>query len=153
MKKETIVLGLGNPLMADEGIGIKLVQLLTSACGENARADFVDAGTGGMSVLHYIANRKKAIIIDCALMNTEPGTIKRFTPDQVKTVKELSHLSLHEVDILKVIELSKQLGECPEQIIFFGIEPETIEQRAGLSDLLTKKLDDYIEMISKELVV
>lgn len=152
MEKETIVLGLGNPLMADEGIGIKLVKLLKSACGENARADFVDAGTGGMTVLTYIANRKKAVIIDCALMNTKPGTIKRFTPDQVKTVKELAHLSLHEIDILKVIELSKQLGECPEQIVFFGIEPEIIEQKNGLSKLLTKKLDDYIEVISKELV-
>ena len=152
MKKETIVLGLGNPLMADEGIGIKLVKLLISACGENARADFVDAGTGGMTLLTYIANRKKAVIIDCALMNTKPGTIKRFTPDQVKTVKELAHLSLHEIDILKVIELSKQLGECPEQIVFFGIEPEIIEQKNGLSEVLTKKLDDYIEVISKELV-
>lgn len=152
MKKETIVLGLGNPLMADEGIGLKIVHLLMSACGENAWADFVDAGTGGMSVLHYIANRKKAVIVDCALMNTEPGTIKRFTPDQVKTVKELAHLSLHETDILKVIELSKQLGECPGQVIFFGIEPQTVEQRIGLSDLLTKKLDDYVATISKELV-
>ena len=152
MKKETIVIGLGNPLMADEGIGIKLVKLLISAFGENARADFVDAGTGGMTVLTYIANRKKAVIIDCALMNTKPGTIKRFTPDQVKTVKELAHLSLHEIDILKVIELSKQLGECPEQIVFFGIEPEIIEQKNELSEVLTKKLDDYIEMISKELV-
>ena len=87
MKKPVIVLGLGNPLMADEGIGTKLIEALKSACGGNTQADFFDAGTGGMSVLTYIANRKKAIIIDCALMDTQPGTIKRFTPDEVKTVK------------------------------------------------------------------
>ncbi len=114
MKKETIVLGLGNPLMGDEGIGIKLIEMLQSVSGDFPEADFVDAGTGGMSLLHLIAGRRKAIIIDCALMGETPGTIKQFTPDEVKTVKQLTHLSLHEVDIIKVIDLARQLGDCPE---------------------------------------
>ena len=151
MKKPIIVLGLGNPLMADEGIGTRLIEELDSACGSDARADFIDAGSGGMTVLTYIAGREKAIIIDCALMGTEPGTIKRFTPADVKTVKKLSHLSLHESDILMVIELSKQLGECPDEVVFFGIEPQTIEQKMQLSDLLESKLDEYSSMILKEL--
>ena len=151
MKKKTIVLGLGNPLMADEGIGIKVIDSLISASGQFPEADFVDAGTGGMALLHHIAGRKMAVIIDCALMGTKPGTIKRFTPDEVKTVKKLSHLSLHEADILKVIELSKQLGECPEQIVFFGIEPRNIESVIGLSDILSSHLDEYIDTIKKEL--
>ncbi len=150
MKKPIIVLGLGNPLMADEGIGTRLIEKLDSACGSDARADFIDAGTGGMTVLTYIANRKKAIIIDCALMGTEPGTIKRFTPEDVTTVKKLSHLSLHDSDIIKVIELSKQLGECPDEVVFFGIEPETIEQKMQLTDTLQNKLSEYVSMILKE---
>ena len=80
-----------------------------------------------MSLLHLIANRKKAIIIDCAKMGAKPGTIRRFTADEVQSVKKLSHFSLHEVDILQVINLSKQLGECPDEIVFFGIEPESLE--------------------------
>jgi len=123
MKKETIVLGLGNPLMGDEGIGVKLIEILKSVSADFPEADFVDAGTGGMSLLHLIAGRKRAVIIDCAIMGEKPGTIRRFSPDEVKTVKQLRHLSLHEVDILKVIELARRLEECPEEIIFFGIEP------------------------------
>ncbi len=151
MNKETIVLGLGNPLMGDEGIGIKLIEMLQSASGDFPEADFVDAGTGGMSLLHLIAGRKKAVIIDCALMGETPGTIKQFTPDQVKTVKQLTHLSLHEVDIIKVIDLARQLDDCPEEIIFFGIEPETVSQQMELSDILTDRLGKYIETIKAQL--
>ena len=151
MKHPIIVLGLGNPLMADEGIGTKLIEKLNSACGSDARADFIDAGTGGMTVLTYIAGRKKAIIIDCALMGEEPGTIKRFTSDEVVSVKKLSHLSQHDSDILSVIELSKQLGECPDEVVFFGIEPQAIEQKMELTELIESKLDEYAAMILDEL--
>ncbi|MBE0536044.1 MAG: HyaD/HybD family hydrogenase maturation endopeptidase [Phycisphaerae bacterium] len=152
MNKETIVLGLGNPLMGDEGIGVKVIELLQSASGDLPGADFVDAGTGGMSLLHLIAGRKRAIVIDCALMGSKPGMLRRFRPEEVQTVKELTHLSLHEVDILKVIELARQLGECPEDIVFFGIEPETIEQRMALSDCLAERLDEYVAAVKREIV-
>ena len=151
MTKDTIVLGLGNPLMGDEGIGVKVIEMLQSASGDFPGADFVDAGAGGMSLLHLLAGRKKAIIIDCAIMGEKPGTIKRFTPEEVRTVKKLAHLSLHEVDILKVIELARQLEECPDRITFFGIEPESIEQRMGLSDCLTQRLAEYVEAVMTEL--
>ncbi len=151
MNKETIVLGLGNPLMGDEGIGIKLIEMLQSASGDFPEADFVDAGTGGMSLLHLISGRRKAVIIDCCIMGETPGTIKQFTPDQVNTVKQLTHLSLHEVDIIKVIDLARQLGECPEEIIFFGIEPETVNQQMELSDIITARLTQYIETIKAQL--
>jgi hydrogenase maturation protease len=151
MTRNTIVLGLGNPLMGDEGIGVKVIEMLQSASGDFPAADFVDAGTGGMSLLHLIAGRKKAIIIDCAVMGEKPGTLRRFTPDEIRTVKKLAHLSLHEVDILKVIELARQLEECPDQITFFGIEPESIEQRMSLSSTLTQRLCEYAEAIKREL--
>ena len=110
-KKDIIVLGLGNPLMADEGIGTVIAEKLEAYQEQYPDVEFMDAGTGGMQLLHYIAGRKKAVIVDCAFMGEQPGSIKRFTVDEVTTVKKLAHLSLHEVDILRVIELSKQLGE------------------------------------------
>ena len=154
--KETIVIGLGNPLMADEGIGVVLVEKLAelAAAGkipESERFEFYDGGCGGMSLLHKIAGRKKAILLDCAIMQTEPGTIRRFTPADVQTVKSLSHLSLHEVDILKVVELSHQLGEAPDEIVCFGIEPQVIENRMGLTGVLEDKIPLYLTEIVAEL--
>ena len=155
-EKSIIVIGLGNPLMGDEGIGTALIEKLTelAAAGKIPGAENIrlhDGGTGGMNLLHSIAGRKKAILIDCALMGTEPGTLRRFTPDQVQTVKKLAHQSLHEVDILKVIELARQLGECPDQVVFFGIEPKEITQRMSLSEALIAQIDRYIQAVLEEL--
>ncbi|MHC4466749.1 MAG: hydrogenase maturation protease [Planctomycetota bacterium] len=113
MKKETIVLGLGNPLMSDEGIGVYIINEFLKQKDKFPLVDFIDAGTAGLSVIHLLAGRKKAVFIDCAYMETLPGKIKRFTPEDVKSVKSLLHHSLHEADLLKIIECAKQLNQCP----------------------------------------
>lgn len=149
--KSTIVLGIGNPLMGDEGIGPKLIEMLQSRGVYDSDVEFIDAGTGGMNVLHLIAGAEKAIIIDCALMSTEPGTIKRFTLDDIETNKPLAYESLHEADVIKVVQLSRELGEAPGEIVFFGIEPEAIRQQPYLSGNLEKNLDHYVKTILEEL--
>ncbi len=151
MINKTVVLALGNPLMGDEGIAIEIIDTLSGDGGECAGVDFIDAGCGGMTLLHYFEGRDKAIIIDCAFMETEPGTIKRFTPDDITSVKKLSHHSLHEVDILNVIKLADQMGECPGEIIFYGIEPKSVELQQSLTSLLQGKLAEYVEIIKREL--
>ena len=150
-KNDIVVLGLGNPLMADEGVGGFLVNKLLEKKDSYPGIDFIDAGTGGMSILHLITERKKVIIIDCAYMGKQPGTIVRFTPSQINTVKKLLHYSLHEVDIMKVIELARQLNQCPDDIVIFGVEPEKIELQNNLNPALLKKIDEYLETIEGEL--
>ena len=153
--KETIVIGLGNPLMADEGIGTALVEELSKLAQAGTlptdNVEYYDGGCGGMYLLHVIAERKKVILIDCCIMGTEPGTLRRFTPEDVNSIKQMAHLSLHEVDILKVIELAKQIGQCPDEIVIFGIEPVAIEQQMHLNQVLQDRLDEYLRHIGKEL--
>jgi hydrogenase maturation protease len=102
MKRPVVVLGLGNPLMGDEGIGVYLVEQLSNLAAEYPSVDFLDAGTGGLSVLHYIEGRRKAVIIDCAFMDEAPGAIRRFTPDEVRSRKVPAHQSLHEADLMRI---------------------------------------------------
>ena len=151
MKKQTIVLGLGNPLMSDEGIGVVVVNRLIEFSDRYPLVDFVDAGTGGMKVLYLLEGRNKAVIIDCANMQEEPGQIKRFIPRQVKSVKQLTHQSLHEQDLTKIIEMSKQLDQCPEKIVIFGIQPKNTSLGQALSHELAQRIDDYISLICEEL--
>jgi hydrogenase maturation protease len=145
------VLGLGNPLMADEGIGVRLVVQLSRSVAEHPDVEFVDAGTGGLAVLHHIAGRRKAIFIDCAYMGEEPGTIRRFTPEEVRSTKVLAHQSLHEADLLRILELSQQLDEAPDEVVIFGIQPQRIEPALGLSSVLEGRIDEYLAMLLKEL--
>lgn len=151
MKKAVVVLGLGNPLMADEGIGVCLIERLTQVADRYPSVDFIDAGTGGMSVLHLLAGRRKAVLIDCALMDAEPGVIKRFTCEQVQSRKVLSHQSLHEADLMHVISLAKQLGEAPEEIVIFGIQPLAVEPRDSLSPVLGARIEEYVALVLQEL--
>jgi len=151
MKKDVVVLGIGNPLMTDEGVGGFLIERLLTRSQNFPSVEFIDAGTAGMNILHLIAGRVKAVIIDCAYMGAEPGTIKRFTPGDVESVKKLAHYSLHEADLLAIIEMAKKLGQCPEEIVIFGIEPEIVAAGMELSATISAGIEDYILNISKEL--
>ena len=145
-----MVLGLGNPLMRDEGIGVFLIQRLARWVDRYPSVEFVDAGTGGLSVLHLIEGRRQAVIIDCALMNEAPGTIKRFTPEDVRSTKVLAHQSLHEMDLLRVIEMARTLGQSPEDIVLFGIQPAVVGPGQGLSQALMDRVDEYVSIVVRE---
>jgi len=151
MSRKTLVLGLGNPLMADEGIGTEIIKKLQSASEKFPEADFIDAGTGGLSILYKLQGRKNVVIIDCAKMNTAPGTIKKFTPQQVRSIKTVNDLTLHDVDIFKVVELAVKMDSAPQNIVFFGIEPKEILPRLGLSDELAARIDEYVRIIEQEI--
>ncbi len=149
MMNKTVVIGLGNPLLTDEGIGVCLVEELAKL--EFPGVVFHDLGTSCARVLHAIAGMEKAVFIDCAFMGEAPGVIRSFTPDDVKSVKKLGHFSLHEGDLLGTIELSSRLGECPKELLIFGIQPLDLSQGQSLSPLLAGKLEEYIKVISAEL--
>lgn len=148
--KDVVVIGLGNPLMSDEGVGIAVVQALLGR-GEHPRADFIDAGTSGMKALHAMAGRKKAVFVDCAKMHARAGTLRRFGPDAVASRKELPGFSLHEGDLLNAIQLSRRIGECPDEVVILGIEPGKLEMGQGLSEELAARLGEYLAAVDAEL--
>ena len=148
---ETVIIGLGSPLMSDEGVGVHLLRKLEARQEEFPGVDFVDLGTAGARVLHAIAGRRKAIFVDCAFMDETPGTLRRFSPDDVKTIKHLPAMSLHDGDLLKFIEISRKVGEVPEEIVIFGIQPESLEQGETLSLALASNMDRYLAAIVKEI--
>ncbi len=149
--KPTLVICLGNPLMRDEGIGIRLASLLSTQLSDNPDVEVLDLGTGGLSVMHAIAGREKVIFVDCAIMGLAPGTIRRFRPQDVRSTKTRMRYSLHEGDLLNTLELSHRMGERPDDIVIFGIEPKEIADGSGLTNELENNLPKYIQTILEEL--
>ena len=149
--KPILIVCLGNPLMRDEGIGIRLASELLVHLTDNPDVEVMDLGTGGFSVIHTIVGRKKIIFVDCAIMDQAPGLIHRFTPEQVCSKKVRMRYSLHEGDLLNTIELSRRLGQCPDEIVIFGIEPMEISHGEGLTSKLEKNIQQYVQTILKEL--
>jgi len=149
--KPILIICLGNPLMRDEGVGIQLASQLQVLLVDNPDIEVMDLGTGGLSVMHAIRGRKKVVFVDCAIMGQSPGSIRRFTPQHVRSTKTRMRYSLHEGDLLNTLELSRSMGECPDDIVIFGIEPKEICHGEGLSNELETKLQQYTQSILQEL--
>ncbi len=147
---DMVVIGLGSPLMSDEGVGVHLIKKMSTLGLHGSGVDFIDLGTAGARILHAVAGRRKAIFIDCALMGEKPGTIRRFTPDDVRSEKRLPRMSLHEGDLMQFIELSRKLGECPDEVVIFGIQPQDISPGLELSPVLAAQMDEYARVIAAE---
>jgi len=147
-RKRTVVVGLGNSLMTDEGVGIYIVRELMSSSAQGSDVDFVEAGTSLMAVVHAIAGRRRALVVDCAWMDEAPGTIRCFRPDTVVSRKGLKHLSLHEGDLLDGLELSRKLGEYPEEVLIYGIQPQSVQPGQSLSSALSERMGSYVEAIA-----
>ena len=150
-RNATLIICLGNPLMRDEGIGIRLVADLEARLQGREDVDVQDMATGGLSVLHAITNRSKVIFVDCAFMDAEPGTIQKFRPEEAVSKKIGTRQSMHEGDLFNTLEWSRQLDEYPEDVVIFGIQPKVVEDGQGLSPELEEKIDEYVDAILCEL--
>lgn len=148
--RPVIILGLGNTLMSDEGIGVKVAQALQHGGCVPDHVEVLDLGSGGLRVLHHIKDRAKAVFVDCAFMNEEPGVWRRFSPDEARSTKVQTGLSLHEGDVLQAIELSRLLGECPDEVIIIGVQPEVVTPGEALSPVLAARLEEYRDVVLSE---
>jgi len=151
MRCSCAVIALGNLLLSDEGVGVHILQALENHPKRPKDVDLIDSGNSSMTVLHGMTDRKKVVFVDCALMDEAPGTIRRFTPEEVRTRKNFTGLSLHDGDLLVTLELAKQLEGYPDQVVIFGIQPSSWEPGDRLSPLLQAKLGNYVDAVWAEL--
>jgi hydrogenase maturation protease len=149
----TVLIALGNPLLSDEGVGVHILQEIEKRVPEPRPFDLLDSGNSYMRVLHSLKGCKKAVFVDCALMGAKPGEMRRFTPEEVSSVKNLQGFSFHEGDLLKTLELAKMLADLPDEVVIFGIQPANLEPGQKLSTVLVANFSIYAECILKELGV
>ena len=146
---KNIVIGLGNSLAGDEGIGPAVVERLPELydCRD---VECVDLGTAGFSLIHLLAGRRTAVIIDCAFMNTTPGSIRCFSPESARCVKEFSHFSLHEGDVFDVLKIAQEHAETPlPHIVLIGVQPAALGWGLPLSAVITEELPDICAAVAE----
>jgi hydrogenase maturation protease len=151
----TLVVGLGNTLMRDEGVGVHVLRELRNRAASHpdrfSSVRFEEMAVGGLALLHVLEGVSRAVLVDCAKMGAAPGEFRRFTPEGVASVKRLAGFSLHEVDILRVIELAGTLGQRPAEVVILGIEPEDVSYGEGLSATLEARLGEYVRAVQAAL--
>jgi hydrogenase maturation protease len=152
MRKKLGVIGLGNPLRRDDGIGILLLQYLQQNKKELSQTiDFFDGGTSGMNLLHLIEDYDTIFLLDAVDFKGKPGEMKKFTIDEIKNQKLSLSLSTHEPDLLSVIMFLKGLEKIPKKLLIFGVQPKDMSYGMELSDELQDVLPELQEQILKEI--
>lgn len=144
--QRVLILGIGNILHKDDGVGVHIVnQILSSDIILPREVEVIDGGTAGFDLLPSMKGRDKIIIVDALKTEDVPGSIYRFSPDYA--LESRTSISLHEIGIKEVIRMLNLLGENPE-IEIIGIVPEDINTLdISISPAVEKSIPDAIGLI------
>jgi len=146
------LIGLGNPAMSDDGIGLGVVDYLAERGLLPAGVTPLVLGQDGLALLSYFADSTaRVVIVDCVRMGREPGAWAWFSPEDVESVKPEARASTHEDDVLRVVEMARQMGQALPPIRILGIEPERLGPGFELSEALQARLEEYAAACLEEL--
>lgn len=146
---KVVVLGMGNLLLKDEGIGVHVVQALQDTPPpDNVELEVVDGGTLPDAPLSF-EDVDKLIIVDAVQGEGEPGTIYRFRPEEIKLDDKVL-TSLHQVSLLENLWLMERTGEKPRNIVIIGVQPEDMDWGLELSPKLQERIPQIIKLVLEE---
>lgn len=149
--KRCLILGLGNPLRGDDGVGPRVVaELLRRGLPDGVAA--VDGGTGGLDLLHLLEGWERAVIVDAAILGRNPGEFLRFAPAEAHLVGSLVSLSTHTAGFAGALALARALGRELPDIVIYGVQPERMDWEEGLSPALEAALPKIVTAILEEIL-
>lgn len=150
-RNKTAVIGLGNYLLCDEGLGLHAVEILRRK-KYSSDIDFIDAGTPGMNLLHQLDERRKIIFIDAGNCGLKPGEFTRFKPGDAVSLKKDKNYSLHEFDLIGFLKTAKKIGKTGDiDIVIYCMQAAEIKISQELSPKAIKTLPILINEIYNEL--
>jgi len=156
--KRILVLGLGNILLSDEGVGAHVAQLLQKE-PLPANVEIVDGGTAALDALLLAQDIDRLVVIDALRAGQKPGTIYRakFRAGEKDKLAELlagqrgSRISLHQVGLIDALAIAEKLNSVPEEIVIIGVEPGKVDWGLELTDQVAQKLPEIINIVLKEI--
>ena len=147
--KRIVILGIGNLLLKDEGVGIQMIQRLEQETLPPG-VELVDGGTSTLDILPLLQGADKIIVIDAMKAGGEPGSIYRCRPADLIPSEE-APMSLHHIDFLQALKMNKMLGvDLAPRTIIFGVEPGEIEWEIGLTSALETKIPILKKLVLEE---
>jgi hydrogenase maturation protease len=147
----TLVLGLGNPLMGDDGFGLAVLEQMRHRRDVPRSASLVDGGTWGMNLLPEIEQSGRLLLIDAVNAKRRPGSIIRLERTELPRWLSLK-ISPHQVDLSEVLALAEFRGTLPEETIALGVQPLRIEMHHGLSPLVSSRVEDVTDLAIQQLI-
>ncbi len=147
--KRVIILGVGNLLLTDEGVGVHVANKLLERQDLPAWLRVVEGGTDGFRLLNVVTEAERLIVVDAVKGGGPPGSIYRFDIEDAPSCPDTFKTSVHQIGILEVIHLSELIGQTPETTII-GVEPKSLAMGLELSPEVEAKVPRIIELVLEE---
>ncbi len=144
------ILGIGNLLLQDEGVGVHAVQELANRNLGYLNLTIIDAGTSPEILALLDSDTDNLIIVDAVKGGDKPGTLYRFGLDDID-MDAASPISLHEMGVLENIRMMSLLDRKPKSTVIIGVEPKVIDYGLELSPEIQNKLPEMINLVLQEI--
>lgn len=140
--KPTLVIGLGNPLMGDDGVGLVVLDQL-AAQSFAPPVEFVDGGTWGLALLPDVERAGALLLLDAVNGDGAPGTV--YVLDSQNIPRFLAaKVSPHQVDVRELLALAELRGALPTELRVVGIQPAAVDYGDGLSPVVSASVDRMV---------
>jgi hydrogenase maturation protease len=147
MTAPVLLLGLGNPLMSDDGAGQELLARLQSDAAKWGDAvELVDGGTQGLALLGIFEGRKAVVFLDAIHLGDKPGAVHVLNGEELRRMGQRRATTAHEGSAPQILTALELLGERPNEITMIGLEPEKIGLGIGLSPNVQAGLDEAADI-------
>jgi hydrogenase maturation protease len=145
-----VVLGIGNVLMSDEGIGVHAVEALQQRYVLADDVEVVDGGTTGMELLPDLQGADELIVVDAVRVGRLPASVVRLQGDEVPAFFK-TKLSPHQVGLSDVLAALRFSGKAPDHVVLIGVEPKSLELAMELSPEVAACMDQVLALVTDEL--
>jgi hydrogenase maturation protease len=122
-----LILGIGNTLLSDEGIGVYVVERLRSVVRHHPAVEILDGGTLSFTLVEPIARADGLIVVDAARMHSPPGTVRVFMDSEMDLYLGGNRQSVHEVSLTDLLDIARLSEHLPRHRCLIGIEPKSLE--------------------------
>ena len=148
---KTLVLGLGNILLRDEGVGVRVVERLLERYQFPREVQVIDGGTLGLNLLSYVEDASRLLVIDAVEAGKPPGSLVRLTGEEIPAFLDVSKLSAHQQGLQELLAVAKLRGRLPREVVFWGVELESRDVGLELSPSVEAQLGAVVEAALSEL--
>lgn len=146
----TVVIGLGNPLMGDDGLGLAALQALQETWAFDPPVEMVDGGTWGMNLLPIIEGAHRLLLIDAIDVGARSGKLVELAREEIPRVLS-AKLSPHQIDLREVLALAELRGTLPPETVALGLQPGRVEMSTSLSPALATQLPTLVARVTDRL--
>lgn len=147
---KAVVLGVGNIILADEGVGVRVVEALERAYVLPAGVAVIDAGTSGMEMLEDLAHLDFLLVVDAIAAGKPPGTLVKLAGDEVPVFFR-RNLSPHGIGLSDVLAALEFMGAEPRETVILGVQPVSLELSTEMTPTIAACVPELVALAVQEL--